>query len=122
MYRKGNKFNAHTHGTLAMWRRPGTPCVTLTGNKPPLEEPPRERLQWCLQGSQCYSCARPPLVWETPHGVSSGTPELPGEPRSAPAGAHLCRGLLRPGHVVPAEPLAHFSAQRDVALQCRPDR
>src|SRR6266436_5008456 len=63
-----------------------------------------------------------PLVWETPHGVPSGTPELPGAPRSAPAGAHLCRGLLRPGHVVPAEPLAHLSAQRDVAPQCRPDR
>src|SRR5712691_2132133 len=52
--------------------------------KPPLEEPPGERLQCCLQHSQCCGCARPPLVWETPHGVPSGTPELPGKPRSAP--------------------------------------
>src|SRR5262245_42065743 len=105
-----------------MWRHRGAPGVTLTGKKPPLEEPLRERLQWCLYGSQCCGCARPPLVWETPHGVPSSTPELPGEPRSAPAGAYLCCGLLRPGHVVPAEPLTHLSAQRDVAPQCRPDR
>src|SRR5215470_4469697 len=90
--------------------------------KTPLEEPPGEHLQWCQPGFQCCGCVWRLLFGRLPHGVLSDTPELPGELRSAPVGTHLCRGLLRSGHVVPAEPLAHFSPERDVALQCRPDR